>query len=134
MLWHLLHQIDQVFRPNTSAHKNREYPISWKNLGQGYVAYSTRKTVLVWDINTTTHLLRIPPKQQKKAEAALATISRTAHTTSLHKWRKILGLLRSITPAVTGSRVMFTRVKHSIQKAAGQNVHLTADVHDELEV
>ena len=92
------------------------------------------ETVLVWDINTTTHLLRIPPEQQKKAEAALAAISRTAHTTSLRKWRKILGLLRSITPAVTGSRVMFTRVKHSIQKAAGQNVHLTADVHDELEV
>ena len=28
---------------------------------------------------------------------------------------------------------MFTRVQHSIQKEAGQNVHLTADVHDELE-
>ena len=97
------------------------------------MACSTRKTVLVWDINTITHLLRITPRQQKKAEAAVAAISRTAHTTSLRKWRKILGLLRSITPAVAGSRIMFTRVQHSIQKEAGQNVHLTADVQYELE-
>ena len=52
---------------------------------------------------------------------------------SLRKWRKILGMMRSITPSVSGSRRMFTRVQHALRKAAGRHVQLIADVHDEME-
>ena len=52
---------------------------------------------------------------------------------SLRKWRRLLGLLQSITPAVSGLRGMFTRVQNYITRAAWRHVHLTADVHHKLE-
>ena len=63
----------------------------------------------------------------------MAAIPRKAHSSSLRKWRKLLGLLRSITPAVSGSRGMFTRVQHSLKRVTGRHVQLTAYVHDDLE-
>ena len=63
---------------------------------------------------------------------ALAGIPRKAVTISLCKWRKLLGLLRSITPAVAGSRSIFTQVQHALKRAAGGHVYLTTDVHDVL--
>ena len=98
MLRRLFHQINWVFRPNEEADTNRKYPISLKNLGQGDGEWSTRKTVLGWDLYTIAHLLRLPPRQQEKVSAALAAIPRKACTTSLRKWCKLLGLLRGINP------------------------------------
>ena len=64
--------------------------------------------VLGWDLDTIDYLLRLSPRQQEKVAATLADIPRKVHTNSLRKWRKLLGLMRSITPAVAGSRGMFT--------------------------
>ena len=64
--------------------------------------------------------------------AALAVIPGKVCTTSLRKWRKLLGILCSITPAFAGSRVMFTRVQHDLKIAAGRHVQLTTDVQYEL--
>ena len=65
--------------------------------------------------------------------AALAAIPRKAHSTSLRKLCKLLGLLCGITPAIAGSRGMFTRVQHALKRVTGRHVQLTADMHDELE-
>ena len=105
-----------------------------KKLGTGDGAWSTRKTVLGSYLNIIYHLLCLPPRQQEKAAAALAAILRKACTTSLRKWSKILWLLHSITPAVAGSREMFTWVQHALKRAAGRHIQLTKDVHKELEV
>ena len=102
-------------------------------MGQGYGAWSIWKTVLRWDLGTITHLIQLPPRPQEKVEATLAATPRTAHTTSLSKGHKLLGMLSSITPAVSGSKGMFTRVQHSLKKAAEQHVHLTADMNNNLE-
>ena len=63
----------------------------------------------------------------------LQAIPRTSYTTSLRKWRKLLGLLYSITPDVVGYRGMFTSVHHTLTRAAGRHSHLTKDVNDDLE-
>ena len=68
--------------------------------------------------------------------AALAAIPLEARTTSLFKWRKwrnLLGFLQSITPDVSGSKGMFTRVQHALKKAVGPRVQLTTNVHNDLE-
>ena len=108
MLRHLFHQINRVLRPNEEGYTNCKDPIPLKKLGQVNGAWSTRKTVLRWDLETISHLLRLPPRQQIKVLAALPVISRKARTTSLRKWRKLLGLLCSITPDVAVLRDMFT--------------------------
>ena len=119
MLCHLFHQINLVFRPNEEADTNRKYATSLKKLGQGDGAWYTWKTVLGWYLDTIYHLLRLPPRRQDNVAAALADIPRKVRTTSLHKWRKLLGLLCSIIPAVTGLRGMFTRVQHALKRARG---------------
>ena len=65
MLRHLFHQIYRVFRPNEEADTNRKDPISLKKLGQGDGSCSTRNTVLGWDLDTISHLLCLPPRQQE---------------------------------------------------------------------
>ena len=63
----------------------------------------------------------------------MAAIPRKTYYTSLQKWRMLLGLLRSITPAVAVSRCMFTQVQHALKRATGRHAQITADVHNELE-
>ena len=65
-----------------------------------------------------SHLLRLPPILQEKLAAALVSIHRKAYFTSLRKCcellgvlRRLLGLLFSITPAVSVLRSMFTWLK-----------------------
>ena len=132
MFCHLFHQIERVFRPNEESDTDRKNPISQKKLGQENGAWSTQKIVLGWDIDTINHLLRLPPRRQENVAAALEAIPRKAHSTSLGKWRKILGLLRSITTAIARSRGMFTRVQHALKRVTGRHVQLTADVYDDL--
>ena len=63
----------------------------------------------------------------------MEAIPRKAHSTSLRKLRKLLGLLCSITPSVAGSRGMSTRVQHALKRVTGRHVQLLSDVHNELE-
>ena len=79
-----------------------------------------------------SHLLHLPSRQEDKVAATLAGIPRKTRTTSLRKWRKLFGLLRSITPAVAGSRIIFTQVQHALKRAAGRHIYPTTDVHDVL--
>ena len=123
-----------MFRPNEEADTNRKDPIFLKKLGQGYGAWSTRNMVIRWDLDMIANLLRLPPRQQDKLLAALEAIPRKARTTPQKKWRKFLGLLHSITLAFAGSRGMFTRVQHSLKRAAGSHLKLITDVHGELQV
>ena len=53
-------------------------------------------------------------------------------TTSLLKWRKLLGLLCSIILAINVSRGMFTRLEHALKRASGRNIQLTTDMHDKI--
>ena len=97
-----------MFCPNEEADTNHKYPTHLKKLGQGDGACSTWKTVLGWDLDTISHLLRLPPRRQDKVAAALAAIPRKSRTTSLRKWMKLLGMLRIITLSIAGLRGMFT--------------------------
>ena len=84
------------------------------------------------NLNNVAKFIRLPPKRQAKVHTALEAISPASHNNSLRKWRKLLGILRSITPAIEGSQGMSTLVKHALTKAAGQHVHLPADVNDKI--
>ena len=133
MIYHLFNQIERVFRPNEEADTNRKEVIFLKKLVQGDGEWSTRITVLGCDLETIAHLLYLPPRRQDKVVDTLAAIPREARTASLHKWRKLLGMLHRINPAVAGLRCMFTRVQHALKIAAGRHVQLTEDVNNELE-
>ena len=56
------------------------------------------------------HLLRLPPRLQDNVVAVLEAIPSKARNNSLHKWRKLLGILCRITLTIAGLRGMFTQV------------------------
>jgi hypothetical protein len=57
-----LHSIDSVFSPRQPAHPStRKEPISEKKLRQGDAHWSTRKTILGWDLDTAVGTLTLPP-------------------------------------------------------------------------
>ena len=81
MLWHLFSQIKKVSRPNESSKTDRKEPISLKKLGKGDGAWSTKKTVLGWNLDNDTQLLRLPPNRQAKVKADLDATPKISHTT-----------------------------------------------------
>ena len=131
-LKHLFRIIDRVLHLNTTAYTHRKDTISQKKLGQVGTAWYTQNTVLVWNLNTVAQSLHLSQKRQFKVKAELNEISPFIHKKSLRKRRKLLGMLRSITPAVAGSRGMFTCVEHALKKATRSHVNLTAAIHNKL--
>ena len=99
-------------------------------LGQGDVACSRKKTVLGWEIDTKEHHLRLTPKRNLKVRMALDMIPAEAHQVSLRKLGHLLGLLRSIAPAVAGAQGMFTRLQHALQHPWGRRLQLSPPVQD----
>ena len=96
------------------------------------MSWSTQKTVLGWDLNTVAQFICLPPKHHSKVHAFLEATPQATHNTLLRKRRKLLGMLCSITPAVYRGQGVFIFVQHALTKASCRHVHLTSDVHDEL--
>ena len=125
MLHHLFRSIYKFFRPNVDTDGPHKEPISMKKLGQGYAAWSAKKMVLGWELNTKVYHLRLTPKQKSKLRAALDAIPTAAYQVSLPKWRHLLGLLRSITPEISGAQGMLTLLKHALWQARVRQVQST---------
>ena len=51
---------------------------------------------------------------------------------SKHKWFRLLGLLRSGVPTISGAAVMFIRLQHALKTSDNRRVLLTPKVHDDL--
>ena len=85
MLRHLFQSIDTVFRTNVATDVLRKDPISTKKLGKVDAAWSTKKKVLGWELDTKEHHLRLTPKREIKVCAALDVIPDEARQVSLRK-------------------------------------------------
>ena len=71
MIPHLFHLINQVFCPNEESDTERKNPISRKKLGQGDGAWSTQKTVLGCNLDTVSHLPRLPLQATSQARGII---------------------------------------------------------------
>ena len=130
----LLHGIDDVFRPldkGDSVH--RREPVSLKKLRKGDCSWATVKEVLGWIINTVDMTLHLPPRRVERLGEILASLPPTQKRTSLKKWHKVLGELRSMSLAMPGARHMFSHMQQAISKRVGGRVTLTRDVHRALD-
>ena len=93
----LLHAIDDVLRPLDGEDDiHRKEPVSLKKLRQGDCSWSTIKTMLGWIINTVNLTLHLPPHRAQHLADILASIPITQKRTSVRKWHKVLGELRSM--------------------------------------
>ena len=111
----LLHAIDDVFRPLDSTDSPfRRQPASLKKLDKGDCSWSTVKVILGWIIDTASMTVHLPPHRIERLAEILASIPVTQKRTSVRKWHKVLGELRSMSLALPGSRHLFSHMQYAL--------------------
>lgn len=129
----VFHASDEVYRPLEKDDEDyRTEPFSVKKLARGDGTFATSKEVLGWVIDTLHYTITLAPRRTARLHALLAEFPRSRRRVSLKKWQQVLGELRSMAPALAGSRGLFG----PLQKAFAPNatrLHLSSDAHDFLD-
>jgi hypothetical protein len=130
----LLHSIDSVIRPNDEYDTpERAEPVSLKKLDKGDASWSTKHTILGWDIDTISQTISLPPRRIARLTAILDAIPMQQKRIGVTKWHKVLGELRSMSLALPGSRGLFSHLQHALQSRSGHRVALNKGVHQALQ-
>ena len=95
---------------------------------QGDAAWSTRKRMLGWDIDTVQATLHLPAHRVERLYALLDMISPPHKRVSVRTWHQLLGELRSMSPALPGSRGLFSVLQHALSTADARRVRITPQV------
>lgn len=124
-----LHSIDDVFRP-LAPHDppHRKEPASVKKMLRGDACWATNKRILGWDIDTREGTLNLPPHRLERLYQLLELISPPHKRASVNTWHRLLGELRSMSPALPGSRGLFSLLQAALSKADRNRVRITPHV------
>ena len=129
----LLHAVDTIFRPlDAQDSPLRREPVSLKKLRQGDCSWATTKTVLGWIINTKLMTIALPMHRQERLQEILASIPPTQKRTSVKKWHRILGELRSMTIALPGARNLFSLMQNALCKQSNNRIALQKGTHSAI--
>jgi hypothetical protein len=132
----LLHQLDKVFRPLTpeDVARHRDEPASIKKLKTGDGAWTTKKVILGWQVDTVSKTLALPPHRYARLHEILDDLPRTKHRVSLRKWQQHIGELRSMALALPGSKGLFSLLQEAFRhRDNATRVRLSPAVHDSLD-
>ena len=126
-----LTSIDEVLRPLSSSDPiHRKEPASIKKMLQGDACWSTRKRILGWDFDTRAGTMRLPPHRLERLYDLLRHLDPPRKRASVTFWHKLLGELRSMSPALPGSRGLFSILQHALQASTQNRVRITQGVRD----
>ena len=130
----LMHAIDDVFRPLDGLDDVfRREPVSLKKLLKGDCSWGTIKLILGWIIDTVNMTVSLPPHRVERLAEILASIPIDQKRTSVRKWHKVLGELRSMALALPGARHLFSHMQLALSRKIKSRVNLSRGVHDSLE-
>jgi hypothetical protein len=105
----LFQSLDQVFRPLESGdNPNRQEPAYIKKMLKGDATWAARKTILGWTIDTVRMTVELPPHRIDRLFELLDSIAPAQRRSSVKKWEKLLGELRSMVLAIPGGRGLFS--------------------------
>ena len=129
----LLQAIDQVFRPlSKDDPETRREPVSIKKLQKGDCSWGEIKVILGWILNTATLTIELPLHRQERLAEILASIPSHQKRTSIKKWHKVLGELRSMSIALPGSRSLFSNMQRALATKQGNRITLKKGVHQAI--
>ena len=94
---------------------HRKEPISIKNLHKGDAAWSKKKIILGWALDMTKHILTLPLHRVESVQKSLTLIKPKPPRIPIQWWRRLLRLLRRITPMVTREKRMFTCLQNALE-------------------
>jgi hypothetical protein len=124
-----LHAIDAVFEPlSPQDPPHRKEPASVKKMLKGDACWATTKRILGWDLDTVAGTLNLPPHRIERLHELLDAISPPNRRVSVKTWHKLLGELRSMSPALPGSRGLFSILQAALSKADRNRVRITPQV------
>jgi hypothetical protein len=130
---HFAGGFDDVIRANNENDSDlRREPLSLKKLKQGDCSWSTVKLVLGWIIDTVSMTIHLPPHRVERLWEILDSIPQSQKRTSVKKWHKVLGELRSMSIALPGSRHLFGQLQHALSESKTGRVTLKRGVHQAL--
>jgi hypothetical protein len=113
----LLHALDTVFMdpPNSP----RRQIVSASKIAKGDACLSTCKRILGWEVDTAKMHLLLP---QHRLEALQCLLKNTmvCKRVSRKNWHKLLGILRSTTPALYGAHHLFSMLQHALGHRPGR--------------
>ena len=129
----LFDTLDRVLRPlDPNDTPYRQEPASIKKLKKGDGAWSTRKIILGWLIDTMASTLELPQHRRERLSELLAEIPSTQKRVSIRKWHGLLGELRSMTLALPGARGLFSHIQNALWQPIKGRIRTTRHVHDTL--
>ena len=77
--------------------------------------------------------IHLPPHRVERLAEILASIPVTQKRTSVKKWHKVLGELRSMPLALPGARNLFSQMQHALASRVSTRVTLNKGVHQALD-
>ena len=123
--------IDEVLRPlSDSDAPHRKEPASVKKLLKGDACWSTQKRILGWDIDTESLSLHLPPHRLDRIREVLSWLLPPHKRLSVQRWHKVLGELRSMSPALPGTRGLFSVLQAALQHTERHRLRITQRIHD----
>lgn len=129
----LMTAIDSVFRPlDEQDSSHRQEPISIKKLQKGDCSWNTTKLALGWLLNTEAMTLTLPLHRSQRLCEILSSIPPTQKRTSINKWHKVLGELRSMAVALPGARGLFSQLQQALTTAKGGRLNLHKGIHQSI--
>ena len=121
----LLHAVDKVFRPNDYYDPpSRREPVSLSKLRKGDCSWTTIKNILGWIINTVAGTIELPLHRQERLGTILASIPVTQKRTTVKKWHRLLGELRSVSLTLPGARNIFSAMQNALVLSSNNRIAL----------
>jgi hypothetical protein len=109
----LLHSLDKVFHDPPPT--NRRQIISASKINKGDATFSTQKRILGWDIDTHLMTLALPKHRLDGMSDLIHTILQRIRV-SRKTWQRLLGTLRSTSPALYGAKHLFSTLQQALRE------------------
>ena len=121
--------IDRVFRPlESSDPSSQKEPASVKKMLKGDACWSTNKRILGWDLDTKACTLNLPAHRLARLYELLDLLQPPRKRISVKLWHHLLGEIRSMSPALPGSRGLFSVLQESLGRANRNRVRIITRV------
>jgi hypothetical protein len=118
-----LHTINSMFYDHPDS--KRRHAISASKLAKGDATWATKKRLLGWDLDTVSMTIHLPPHRLEHLQTSLQELFHK-HRTSLRTWQKLLGNLRSMVPALIGSKYLFSILQTPLQQPQCHRIRITS--------
>jgi hypothetical protein len=98
------------------VHSPRRPIVSVSKVEKGEAAFSTRKRLLGWEVDSAALTIQLPAHRHERLSSLLNRFILQRHTTR-RQWQKLLGELRSMTLALHSSQHLFSALQHQLNSS-----------------